>query len=564
MSIEVKTDDHLEEDNLDDGNTEGNLAASIQNATNVSTGQKRQREDRGGPASKKAYIVDSDDSVQVKMLIPSAAVGAIIGKGGETMRNLKSESGCRLQMSKNQEVYHGTNERICLVKGKIASVMKVVEVIMEKIREKVDANTPADPFDHKGVERSKEMKLLVPNTSAGMVIGKSGARIKEIRDQTGANIQVFPKAGSPEAKVSLERVITIAAESNDVLMNAIQRVLEKVAADPQHASSIDHKDDAFGNSLHSHTGQTPSVQPFDFAGRQTAGMQFGSLSSMQQSQFGGQVGSAPQVWQPNQQRALDVSYSTPNKDSYTNGGSSGFKFNPMQGLGNNELLAFLDSLQSTLRNSGFNESSVAEVMQAMQVLAKYNIMGLGLGLGVAAMAQMRSNESANMQQQQQSIMQSQRFDSSIISSTQSILDTPERHYGGHSDINKSLSGVGGVLIDVMSQNKSSVTSNGLNFASTVIKEKLVDNGHVELEVPDAIVGAVLGPKAKTLAEIQHLSGCKVEVHKRGSLTAQGNRLISLTGDADCIRNGRLMIEKVINDEQARRNQQAHHSRGNFL
>ena len=70
------------------------------------------------------------------------------------------------------------------------------------------------------------------------------------------------------------------------------------------------------------------------------------------------------------------------------------------------------------------------------MLAKYNIMGLGLGLGVAAMAQMRSNESANMQQQQQSIMQSQRFDSSIISSTQSILDTPERHYGGHSDINK--------------------------------------------------------------------------------------------------------------------------------
>lgn len=41
------------------------------------------------------------------MLIPSAAVGALIGKGGETMRNLKNESGCRLQMSKNQEVYHG-------------------------------------------------------------------------------------------------------------------------------------------------------------------------------------------------------------------------------------------------------------------------------------------------------------------------------------------------------------------------------------------------------------------------------------------------------------------------
>ena len=43
----------------------------------------------------------------------------------------------------------------------------------------------------------------------------------------------------------------------------------------------------------------------------------------------------------------------------------------------------------TLRSSGFTESAVAEIMQAMQVLSKYNIMGLGLGLGVAAMATMR-------------------------------------------------------------------------------------------------------------------------------------------------------------------------------
>jgi hypothetical protein len=65
-------------------------------------------------------------------------------------------------------------------------------------------------------------------------------------------------------------------------------------------------------------------------------------------------------------------------------------------------LAFLDNLQSTLRSSGFNDQSVSEVMQAMQVLAKYNIMGLGLGLGVAAMAQMRNTE--NVQQQQQNTL----------------------------------------------------------------------------------------------------------------------------------------------------------------
>ncbi|VDK72588.1 unnamed protein product [Onchocerca ochengi] len=129
----------------------------------------------------------------------------------------------------------------------------------------------------------------------------------------------------------------------------------------------------------------------------------------------------------------------------------------------------------------------------------------------------------------------------------------------------SLSGVGGVLIDVLSQNKqNSSSSSGQNFAASVIKEKIIDNNHIDLEIPDTIVGAILGPRAKTLAEIQHLSGCKVEVHKRGTAAGQGNRLVSLTGDVDCIRNGRMMIDKVINDEQMRRNQQAqNNARGGF-
>jgi hypothetical protein len=54
----------------------------------------------------------------------------------------------------------------------------------------------------------------------------------------------------------------------------------------------------------------------------------------------------------------------------------------------------------------------------------------------------------------------------------------------------------------------------------------MENGVCELEVPDAVAGAVLGPKAKTLVEIQSKSGCKVEVHKRGTQqVSDGFRLI---------------------------------------
>jgi len=336
----------------------------------VIVGQKRGNPDNGGPASKRANVTDQE--VQVKILIPAGAVGALIGKGGESMRALKNDSGCRVQMSKNQELFQHTNERICMVKGKVTASMVVMKAIIEKIQEKIEPNTPSDHFDLKGIDRCKEMKVVVPNTSAGMVIGKSGASIKEIRESTGANIQVFPKAGSEEAKQSLERVITIGADKNEVVLDAIQRVLEKVAADPLHAQEAQKQEFAPQNSSFGNFNQRPDNNP-----------QFNNMSN-----FSSGGGPNP-VWQSQSSIA-----SAPDNNFNKNSGSyppGPIKYNGIPVLNNNEVLSFLDNLQNTLRTSGFNESAVGEIMQAMHVLARYNIMGLGLGLGVATMAQSRND-----------------------------------------------------------------------------------------------------------------------------------------------------------------------------
>ncbi|CAJ0929660.1 unnamed protein product, partial [Mesorhabditis belari] len=487
---------------------------------------KRTHDESNGPASKRAHISDKDDddTVQVKVLIPSAAVGAIIGKGGETMRNLKNDSKCRVQMSKNQEVYPGTNERICLVKGKVSHAMIVIESLAEKIRDKVEGVT-RDPFDHKDTPRAQEIKLLMPNTSAGMVIGKSGASIKEIRDGCGCQIQVFPKSGSVEAKNSVERVVTVAHEDVSKLMEAVQRVLEKVAADPMHAQPVDSKD-------HENFGIGPPTG-------NTGG--FGS-SNQNAGGFGGNQNFGGNKF---------------------NGTGNTMQFNPMQGLGNNELLQFLDSLQSTLRTSGFNEAAVAEVMQAMQILAKYNIMGLGLGLGVAAMAQMRSgNESSNYGMQQSQFGSTQNLDNSFSSGMGGTGTNAGGQCWGYSASQL------GQQQQQQPQNQQQTTTLGrLNnvdaggFASTVMVERFASTeGNTELEVPDAVVGAILGPKARTLVEIQQKTGCKVVVHRSGdgdSDVSEGKRLVSLTGDRDQMKNARKLIEKIINDFQQRRKEVQH-------
>ena len=44
----------------------------------------------------------------MKMLIPSSAAGAIIGKGGDTIAQIQKDTGARIKMSKSNDFYPGT------------------------------------------------------------------------------------------------------------------------------------------------------------------------------------------------------------------------------------------------------------------------------------------------------------------------------------------------------------------------------------------------------------------------------------------------------------------------
>ena len=68
------------------------------------------------------------------------------------------------------EFWTGTTERVCLIKGTTDSVMSMLMFICEKIRDKPDPNAkPAMDFDSKTpAERDKQVKILVPNSTAGL------------------------------------------------------------------------------------------------------------------------------------------------------------------------------------------------------------------------------------------------------------------------------------------------------------------------------------------------------------------------------------------------------------
>ena len=63
-----------------------------------------------------------------------------------------------------------------------------------------------------------QVKLLVPNATVGMIIGKGGSYIRQVKEETSAYVQISQK--SPDTMLA-ERVITIAGNGFTVVVNGL-------------------------------------------------------------------------------------------------------------------------------------------------------------------------------------------------------------------------------------------------------------------------------------------------------------------------------------------------------
>jgi len=158
----------------------------------------------------------------LKVLLPSASAGVIIGKSGETMQRLKKESNCRISMSKPNDYYPGTKERVVLIQGAPDSVMDVISFVDSKQEE---------DFSQKIGDRSKQIKMLIPNETAGVIIGKGGETIKNLKTEAGLT---FLGVSSKESLS--ERIVTIQGSTSTVRLAGCRLILDKVSADHAYGS----------------------------------------------------------------------------------------------------------------------------------------------------------------------------------------------------------------------------------------------------------------------------------------------------------------------------------------
>ncbi|KAM9321948.1 RNA-binding protein Nova-2-like [Gastrophryne carolinensis] len=173
----------------------------------------------------------------LKVLIPSYAAGSIIGKGGQTIVQLQRETGATIKLSKSKDFYPGTTERVCLVQGSPQALLAVHSFIAEKVREVPQGSAKGEMGllvpTQTSSERAKQAKLIVPNTTAGLIIGKGGATVRAIMEESGAWVQLSQKPAGPNLQ---ERVVTVSGDVGQV-ESAIRSIIHKAKEDPPQGSA---------------------------------------------------------------------------------------------------------------------------------------------------------------------------------------------------------------------------------------------------------------------------------------------------------------------------------------
>ncbi|XP_072274557.1 poly(rC)-binding protein 3 isoform X10 [Pyxicephalus adspersus] len=170
-------------------------------------------------------------TMTIRLLMHGKEVGSIIGKKGETVKKMREESGARINISEGN-----CPERIVTITGPTDAIFKAFAMIAYKFEEDIINSMSNSTATSKP---PVTLRLVVPASQCGSLIGKGGSKIKEIRESTGAQVQV---AGDMLPN-STERAVTISG-TPDAIIQCVKQIcvvmLEAYSIQGQYA--IPHPD----------------------------------------------------------------------------------------------------------------------------------------------------------------------------------------------------------------------------------------------------------------------------------------------------------------------------------
>ncbi|CDQ82633.1 unnamed protein product [Oncorhynchus mykiss] len=180
--------------------------------SNTETNGKRPAEDAEEEQSFKRSR-NTDDMVELRILLQSKNAGAVIGKGGKNIKSLRTDFNASVSVPDSSGP-----ERILSISAEIETVGEILLKIIPTLEEYQQYN---------GMDFDCELRLLIHQSLAGSIIGVKGAKIKELRENTQTSIKLFQEC-CPQ---STDRVVLVGGKSERVV-ECIKIMLELIAEAP--------------------------------------------------------------------------------------------------------------------------------------------------------------------------------------------------------------------------------------------------------------------------------------------------------------------------------------------
>ena len=140
------------------------------------------------PGSQQPALRTGEDSTQ--MMVPNRTVGLIIGRGGETIRDLQDKSGCHVNIVGEEKSLNGLRPVNLIGTKEAAAVAKelILEIVdsdnknmaqgaqgAQGMQSNARSNTASTPLGNASSNEKMNDSMMVPSEAVGMIIGKGMA-----------------------------------------------------------------------------------------------------------------------------------------------------------------------------------------------------------------------------------------------------------------------------------------------------------------------------------------------------------------------------------------------------
>lgn len=192
-------------------------------STNVHPVQQQNTSKPGG---------EFENFLTIRLLMQGKEVGSIIGKRGDNIKAIREESGARINISDGT-----TPERIVTMVGTIETLSKAFDMICQKFEDDLKQTCTTIP--------PITLRLVVPASQCGSIIGKGGAKIKEIRETTGASVQV----ASEMLPTSTERAVTISGKLESI-ESCFRQICQIMLESPPKGETVPYRPKVMMSPVH--------------------------------------------------------------------------------------------------------------------------------------------------------------------------------------------------------------------------------------------------------------------------------------------------------------------------